>query len=84
MSVGFQEIVLIGLLFLFLFGAGRLSSIGKGLGEGIKNFKDALEGDPEKKEPEAPKEPKLLGAGDPKPEAPAAKDAVESEKKPAG
>jgi sec-independent protein translocase protein TatA len=83
MSLGPSEILLIILLIVLLFGAGRLSSIGKGLGEGIKNFKDALEGDEEKKK-EEPKEPKLLVAGEPKPAEPAAKETVPAEKKPEG
>jgi sec-independent protein translocase protein TatA len=33
---------LIAFLALLLFGAGRLSDIGKGLGEGIKNFKKGI------------------------------------------
>ena len=30
---------------VLLFGAGRLADIGKGLGQGIKNFKHALKED---------------------------------------
>jgi sec-independent protein translocase protein TatA len=29
---------------LLLFGAGRIADIGKGLGQGIKNFKQGLKG----------------------------------------
>ncbi len=45
-SVGFWEILLIaGLaLVLFGFGARRLPEIGRGLGEGIRNLKEALRG----------------------------------------
>jgi sec-independent protein translocase protein TatA len=36
---------------LILFGPGKLGSLGKGLGEGIRNFKSALkEGTGEKKD----------------------------------
>ena len=38
---------IIALIALLLFGAGRLSDIGKGLGEGIKNFKKGLKDEPE-------------------------------------
>ena len=38
-SVGLPEILLIALVALLLFGAGRIADIGKGLGQGIKNFK---------------------------------------------
>ena len=59
-NIGVTEILLIALVALLLFGAGRIADIGKGLGQGIKNFKqgikeaDALDGDSKKKdEPEA-------------------------------
>lgn len=37
-------IVIILLLVLIIFGAGRLPEIGSSLGKGIKNFKRAMEG----------------------------------------
>jgi sec-independent protein translocase protein TatA len=40
--LGFGEILLILGVALLLFGAGRISEIGKGLGEGIRNFKKGL------------------------------------------
>ena len=40
--LGFTEILLILAIALLLFGAGRIADIGKGLGEGIKNFKKGL------------------------------------------
>lgn len=40
--IGGGELLLIALIALFLFGAGRLGEIGRGLGEGIKNFKKGL------------------------------------------
>ena len=46
MTVGVMEILLVLLLVLFFFGAKRIPVIGRGLGEGIRNFKGALgEGD---------------------------------------
>jgi sec-independent protein translocase protein TatA len=46
------ELLLILGVALLLFGAGRISDIGKGLGEGIKNFKKGLkEEDPPKQLP---------------------------------
>lgn len=35
------------LVALLLFGPARLANVGKGLGEGIRNFKKGLEGGPE-------------------------------------
>ncbi len=42
MSIGPWQIILIALVILVLFGASRLGDIGKGLGEGIKNFKKGI------------------------------------------
>lgn len=39
---GFQEIMIIMLLLVFVFGAKRLPEIGSGIGKGIKNFKKSL------------------------------------------
>ena len=38
--------LIVALIILLLFGATRLSEIGKGLGEGIKNFKKGIQDDP--------------------------------------
>ena len=61
MGLGTTEILLICLLALILFGGSKLADIGKGMGEGIKNFKKGLkesdEDDKEEEEPEAKKKP---------------------------
>jgi sec-independent protein translocase protein TatA len=44
-SIGPTELLVIALIALLLFGAGRIADIGKGLGEGIKNFKKGLKDD---------------------------------------
>ena len=41
-GLGVWELVLIFLVVMFFFGAKRIPVIGKGLGEGIRNFKGAL------------------------------------------
>jgi len=45
MGFGWQEILLILLILVILFGARKLPEIGKGLGDSIRNFKKALKGD---------------------------------------
>lgn len=42
------QLLVIVLILLLLFGAGRLGDIGKGLGEGIRNFKKGFAGDDKK------------------------------------
>ncbi len=46
-SLGFGEIVLILLIVVLIFGTSRIPELGKGLGQGIKNFKSAIRGDEE-------------------------------------
>ncbi len=58
MGLGFQELVVILLIVVVLFGATRLPQLGKGLGEGISNFKRGLKGDPSPSLPEASEEEK--------------------------
>ena len=41
-GLGIWEIGLILLIVMFFFGAKKLPVIGRGLGEGIRNFKGAL------------------------------------------
>lgn len=43
--LGIPELLLILLLVVVIFGAGKLPQLGKGLGEGIRNFKSAIRGD---------------------------------------
>lgn len=40
-GLGTQELLLILVIVIVLFGATRLPQIGKGIGEAIKNFKKA-------------------------------------------
>lgn len=63
-GLGTQELIIILVLVLIIFGAGKLPQVGKSLGQGIRNFKDGikegeeeaerkrLEDKPEEKKPE--------------------------------
>jgi len=46
-GLGFQELVIILIIVVIVFGAGKLPDLGKGLGQGIKNFKKAVSGQEE-------------------------------------
>jgi len=46
-GLGLTELVVILVIVVLLFGANRLPQIGKGLGEGIRNFKSGFKEPPE-------------------------------------
>ena len=70
-NIGPGELLIIGLIALLLFGAGRIADIGKGLGQGISNFKKGLK---EADEDDKPKKAE-------KAEKAAAKDEDDDDKK---
>jgi len=41
-GIGMQELVIILIIILIIFGAGKLPEIGSGMGKAIKNFKSAV------------------------------------------
>ena len=45
--VGLPELVIIFFILLLIFGASRLSGLGKGLGQAIRGFKDEVEEKPQ-------------------------------------
>ena len=49
-GLGFPEILVIALIAIVLFGGKKIGDVGKGLGEGIRNFKTALKDDDKKEE----------------------------------
>jgi sec-independent protein translocase protein TatA len=43
--IGFPELLLLGMLALILFGPKRLPEMGRGLGKGMREFKESITGD---------------------------------------
>jgi sec-independent protein translocase protein TatA len=41
MGLGIPELLVILFIIILIFGASRLPEIGRGIGKGIRNFKDA-------------------------------------------
>jgi sec-independent protein translocase protein TatA len=56
-GLGFPELVVILIIILLVFGAGKLPEIGGAIGKGIKSFKKATH-EPEEKDVAPPKENK--------------------------
>jgi sec-independent protein translocase protein TatA len=82
-NIGFPEILVIAVVAILLFGAGRIADIGKGLGQGIKNFKQGLkeaEDIGSDKDKEKAVEAKALAAADVK-ELPSRSESAETASK---
>jgi sec-independent protein translocase protein TatA len=47
-SFGIWELLLILAIVVVIFGASKLPQLGRGLGEGISNFRDGLKGKDDK------------------------------------
>ncbi len=47
-GIGMPELIIILIIILIIFGAGKLPEIGSGIGKGIRNFKKATHESPEK------------------------------------
>jgi sec-independent protein translocase protein TatA len=48
--IGIPELLIILAIIILIFGASRLPEIGRGIGKGIKNFKDATRNDKDEEE----------------------------------
>jgi sec-independent protein translocase protein TatA len=71
-TIGAPELIIIGLLVLLLFGAGRVAGLGKDLGVSIREFRKAMHDD-DGVDPEVPASPAMPAAPRPEDEpAPAA------------
>ena len=47
--LGIPELLIILAIIILIFGASRLPEIGRGIGKGIRNFKDATKADENEK-----------------------------------
>ena len=48
-SIGMTELLLILLIVLLIFGGRKIPELAKGLGEGIRNFRESMRGDHDEK-----------------------------------
>ena len=49
-GIGLQEIIVIALVVLLFFGGKKIPELMKGLGKGVRSFKDGMNGKEEEKE----------------------------------
>lgn len=56
--LGTQEIIVIALVILLLFGGKKIPELMKGLGKGVKSFKDGVNGIEQDINPDTKKEDK--------------------------
>jgi sec-independent protein translocase protein TatA len=57
-SLGLPELLVILLIVIIIFGANKLPQLGRGLGQGMRNFKDSLKDGasaPDENKPTTPK-----------------------------
>ncbi|MBI5137377.1 MAG: twin-arginine translocase TatA/TatE family subunit [Nitrospirae bacterium] len=55
-GLGFQELLVILVIILIVFGVGKLPQIGEGLGKAIRGFKKGMD-DPDAKTPKKDDDP---------------------------
>ncbi|HXV32398.1 MAG TPA: twin-arginine translocase TatA/TatE family subunit [Gaiellaceae bacterium] len=80
-GIGIWELVILMVVLLLVFGAKRLPEMGRSIGHGMREFKDAVTGrddEPEKTELTPPPAPAPEAAAPPA--APAEPERVESER----
>lgn len=51
-GLGTSELIIILVIVLIIFGAGKLPDVGSALGRGVRNFKDGIKGGEDEKRAE--------------------------------
>ena len=60
-TLGLPELLIILAIVILIFGVNKLPRLGKGLGEGIRNFKDSIRtGDPDGNEADSNSKPESV------------------------
>ncbi len=57
-SLGLPELLVILLIVIIIFGANKLPQLGRGLGEGLRNFKDSVKSGTDQPKDRTPPPPK--------------------------
>jgi sec-independent protein translocase protein TatA len=72
------HLIVLGVVAFLLFGAKRLPELGKGLGEGLKGFKEGIKGVTDPPPPPPPPPPVVQQSVTPPPAAPASSETKQS------
>ena len=75
MGLSWSHILIVLVLFVLLFGRGKISELMGDVAQGIKSFKKGMADDDDKAEEPAKPEPKVIEHKAMKPEAPSTKSA---------
>ena len=59
-GIGMPELIIILIIILIIFGAGKLPEIGAGMGKAIRNFKGATDDNEKKKTEKIEEERQIL------------------------
>lgn len=51
--IGWQELLIVMIIVMLIFGTSKISGIGKSMGTAIRDFRDSMKGEPEKEQPPA-------------------------------
>ncbi len=62
--IGWTEILVIALVVLLLFGGKKIPELMKGMGQGVKSFKDGMNGTLDDKKPASPERDKEADKAD--------------------
>jgi sec-independent protein translocase protein TatA len=67
-NIGFSELLIILVIIIIIFGVGKLPEVGRGLGKGIREFRDASKTEDEKLKDKEPAKLSAEAKKDDKPE----------------
>ena len=51
-GIGMPELIVILVIIMIIFGAGKMPEIGSGIGKGIRNFKKAISSEDSESDPD--------------------------------
>ena len=59
--IGWQELIIVLVIVMLIFGTSKISGIGKSLGTAIRDFKDAMKSEPPEVKKTSDEKPEEIG-----------------------